>query len=191
MERLFLLRSLKLLSALARRPRPSVIASEIEGRLHDRRKLKRQTACRDGADHLCQWPKINQRIMITGIGTPSNQSRSPRPMVSSITCPITWNAKRDIGFLCKQFRCTLCRWGAESADRNTPTFSLRNPLFHLRLFADGRLITTRVLCVRMAPAEDSPESVLARILFARRGGRCLSCCQCPNRFGSATEDRLV
>jgi hypothetical protein len=37
--------------------------------------------------------------MITGIGTPISQSRSPRPIVSSIKSPITSNAEGDVWFL--------------------------------------------------------------------------------------------
>lgn len=36
-----------------------------------------------------QWPKMNHKIMITGIGTPISQSRSPFPIVSSIKHPTT------------------------------------------------------------------------------------------------------
>jgi hypothetical protein len=31
----------------------------------------------------CQWPKNNHNRMITGMGTPSSQSRSPRPIAAS------------------------------------------------------------------------------------------------------------
>jgi hypothetical protein len=31
-----------------------------------------------------QWPKNNHNRMITGIGTPSSQSKMPRPIVSSM-----------------------------------------------------------------------------------------------------------
>jgi hypothetical protein len=33
-----------------------------------------------------QWPKNSQSRMITGIGTPSNHSRIPRPIISSCSC---------------------------------------------------------------------------------------------------------
>jgi hypothetical protein len=43
--------------------------------------------------------------MITGIGTPSSQSRSPRPIVASMkTLSIQKNAKRDVGFRRKLFQ---------------------------------------------------------------------------------------
>src|SRR5438045_8044620 len=37
--------------------------------------------------HTHQWPKINHKMMIKGMGTPSSQSTSPRPTVSAINSP--------------------------------------------------------------------------------------------------------
>ena len=33
-----------------------------------------------------QWPKNSQSRMITGIGTPNNQSKIPRPIIFSCSC---------------------------------------------------------------------------------------------------------
>ena len=67
-----------------------------------------------------QRPKNNHNRMITGIGTPSSQSRSPRPIVASMkTLSIQKNAKRDVGFRRKLFQILAChrkpaRWGSSS-----------------------------------------------------------------------------
>jgi hypothetical protein len=45
---------------------------------------------------ISQWPKNNHNRMITGIGTPINQSRSPRPIAASVK-PLVQNAT-DVGF---------------------------------------------------------------------------------------------
>jgi hypothetical protein len=38
----------------------------------------------DFVQSISQWPKNNHNRMITGMGTPSSQSKSPRPIVSSM-----------------------------------------------------------------------------------------------------------
>ena len=62
-----------------------LLASEVEA--SGRRDVSDQQKHSHG-DHQCnhsgQWPKNNHKRMMTGIGTPISQSRSPRPIVSSI-----------------------------------------------------------------------------------------------------------
>jgi len=44
-----------------------------------------------------QWPKNNHNRMITGIGTPSNQSKIPRPITaSSNQIPIRRKTRRAV-----------------------------------------------------------------------------------------------
>jgi hypothetical protein len=45
-----------------------------------------------------QWPKNSHNKMITGIGTPSSQSKIPRPMISSIFFNRRENAEEQAGF---------------------------------------------------------------------------------------------
>jgi hypothetical protein len=45
-----------------------------------------------------QWPKNSHNRMITGIGTPINQSRSPRPIAASFKTLWIQNAKGDVEF---------------------------------------------------------------------------------------------
>jgi len=47
---------------------------------------------------ISQWPKNNHNRMITGIGTPISQSRSPRPICRLLQNPWIQNAKGDVGF---------------------------------------------------------------------------------------------
>ena len=45
-----------------------------------------------------QRPKNNHNRIITGIGTPTSQSRIPRPMSASMNCPCMENAEGNDGF---------------------------------------------------------------------------------------------
>jgi hypothetical protein len=45
-----------------------------------------------------QWPKNSHNKMITGIGTPSSQSKIPRPMISSNFFNRRENAEEQAGF---------------------------------------------------------------------------------------------
>jgi hypothetical protein len=57
-----------------------------------------------------QWPKNSHSRMITGIGTPNNQSRIPRPMISSIN-PL-WIKERVSG---RQVPLRSRRWSLKIA----------------------------------------------------------------------------
>jgi hypothetical protein len=67
-----------------------------------------------------QRPKNNHSRMITGIGTPNNQSRSPRPIAASSKCNREENFGKAIRFLDGsrnlRARCELYGFGISASD---------------------------------------------------------------------------
>jgi hypothetical protein len=51
-----------------------------------------------GGKYHRQWPKNSHNRMITGMGTPSSQSKSPRPIAASLKPYGFKNAKGEVGF---------------------------------------------------------------------------------------------
>jgi hypothetical protein len=62
---------------------PALPANEIQGVPFLKEKPRRSGAPTPRGLPADQWPKNSQSRMITGIGTPNNQSKIPRPIIFS------------------------------------------------------------------------------------------------------------